>query len=103
MEQAIMNINQSPTLQDLSNQLGRVERLTMISAKTVLDLDEAIMFTGFSRGHLYRLTSERKIPHYKKSRKLYFKKTELEAWMLEEKVRTQNEIEAAATTYVATH
>lgn len=94
---------QSPTLQDLSNQLGRVERLATISAKPILDLDEAVLFTGFSKGHLYRLTSERQIPHYKKSRKLYFKKSELEAWLLEEKVLTNAEIDCHATTYIATH
>ena len=94
---------QPPTLQDLSNQLGRVERLATISAKPILDLDEAVLFTGFSKGHLYRLTSERQIPHYKKSRKLYFKKSELEAWLLEEKVLTNAEIDCHATTYIATH
>lgn len=94
---------QSPTLQDLSNQLGRVERLATISAKPILDLDEAVLFTGFSKGHLYRLTSERQIPHYKKSRKLYFKKSELEAWLLEEKVLTNAELDSRAATYMATH
>lgn len=96
-------IQQQPTLQDLSNQLGRVERLAAINAKAVLDLDEAVLFTGFSKGHLYRLTSERQIPHYKKNRKLYFKKTELEAWLLEEKVLTNAELDSRAATYIATH
>lgn len=94
---------QPPTLQDLSNQLGRVERLAAINAKAVLDLDDTVLFTGFSKGHLYRLTSERQIPHYKKNRKLYFKKTELEAWLLEEKVLTNAELDSRATTYIATH
>lgn len=94
---------QQPTLLELSEQLCRVERLAAISAKPVLDLDEAALFTGFSKGHLYRLTSERQIPHYKKSRKLYFKKTELEAWLLEDRVLTASEIDGRATTYVTTH
>lgn len=94
---------QQPTLLELSEQLGRVERLATISAKPVLDLDEAALFTGFSKGHLYRLTSERQIPHYKKSRKLYFKKTELEAWLLEDRVLTVAELDSRATTYVTTH
>ena len=94
---------QQPTLLELSEQLGRVERLAAISAKPVLDLDEAALFTGFSKGHIYRLTSERQIPHYKKSRKLYFKKTELEAWLLEDRVLTVAELDSRATTYVTTH
>ena len=65
------------TIQDLSDKLDRIESLTLIGAKNILDLDEAVLFTGFSKGHLYRMTSEKRIPHFKKSRKLYFKKTEL--------------------------
>lgn len=91
------------TLQDLSNKLDRIEALTLIGAKNILDLDEAVLFTGFSKGHIYRLTSDRKIPHFKKSRKLYFKKSELEDWMLEQKILTEDEIQSKASTYVATH
>lgn len=91
------------TIQDLSDKLDRIESLTLIGAKNSLDLDEAVLFTGFSKGHLYRLTSEKRIPHFKKSRKLYFKKTELENWMLEQKILTEDEIQSKASTYVATH
>ena len=90
-------------LQTIDTRLNRIERLTLIGAKAVLDIDEASVFTGFSKGHLYRLTSERQIPHYKKNRKLYFKKSELEAWLLEDKVMTAKDIENQATTYVVTH
>lgn len=90
-------------LQTIDTRLDRIERLTLISAKTVLDIDEASLLTGFSKGHLYRLTSERQIPHYKKSRKLYFKKSELEAWLLEDKVLTAEDIDSQAATYVVTH
>ena len=91
------------TIQDLSDKLDRIESLTLIGAKNILDLDEAVWFTGFSKGHLYRLTSDKKIPHFKKSRKLYFKKSELEDWMLEQKILTEEEIQSRASTYVATH
>lgn len=94
---------ETTTLQTIEDRLDRIERLTIISAKDVFDLDEASMFTGFSKGHLYRLTSERDIPHYKKGRKLYFKKTELVEWLLEEKVMTMSDINKMAATYVATH
>ena len=82
----------------LGQRFDRLEQLTLIGAKPVLDLEEAVVFTGLSRGHLYRLTSEKQIPYYKKCRKLYFKKSELENWMLERRVPTQAEIEAQAVT-----
>ena len=62
-----------------------------------------ILFTGLSKGHLYRLTSNRQIPYFKKNRKLYFKKSELEEWMLERRIPTEEEIQSQATTYLATH
>ena len=50
--------------------LDRIERLALIGAKATLDLTEASLYTGMSTGHLYRLTSQRGIPYYKKNRKL---------------------------------
>ena len=91
------------TLNDLSRKLDQIAELTLIGSKTVLDIEEAALFTGLSVGHIYRLTSGRKIPHFKKQRKLYFKKTELEAWMLDTKILTDDEIQSKASTYVATH
>lgn len=87
----------------LTSRFDRLEQITLIGAKSVLNLDEAMMFTGLSKGHLYRLTSEQQIPHFKKCRHLYFKKSELEEWMLEHKVPTKAEIDSKASTYVATH
>lgn len=87
----------------LNARFDRLEQLTLIGAKNVLNLDEAVMFTGLSKGHLYRLTSEQQIPHFKKCRHLYFKKSELEDWMLEHKVPTKAEVDSMASTYVATH
>ena len=91
------------TLQDLSNKLDHIAELTLIGSKTVLNIEEAALFTGLSVGHIYRLTSGKKIPHFKKQRKLYFKKAELEAWMLDTKILTDDEIQSKASTYVATH
>lgn len=90
-------------IQALSDKLDRIEQLTIISSKTVLDLSEAAVFTGYSESHLYNLTSKKSIPHYKKNRKLFFKKTELEEWLLERQVKTDKEIESKAATYVSTH
>ena len=83
------------TLEQLSEKIDNLSRLTLISSKTVLDFEETILFTGLSKGHLYRLTSNRQIP--------YFKKSELEEWMLERRIPTEEEIQSQATTYLATH
>lgn len=90
-------------MEDINNRLDRIERLTLISSKTVLDITEAAAFTGYSESHIYNLTSRRAIPHYKKNRKLYFRKTELEEWLLERQVKTNREIRSEAATFVSTY
>lgn len=87
----------------LVDKLNRIEQLSLIGAKSILTLDEAVVFTGLSKQYLYRLTSNREIPHFKKCRKLYFKKSELEEWLLERKIPTRLDIDSMASTYVATH
>ncbi len=90
------------TLEEMNEKLDRIGELALMSAKTVLDLNEAALFTGFSTAHLYRLTSGRQIPHFKKNRKLYFKKSDLEAWMCDNRVLTVDETNAIASTYCRT-
>jgi excisionase family DNA binding protein len=90
-------------MQQMMARLERIEKLTLIGAKNTLDLQEAVLYTGYSEGHIYRLTSERRIPHFKESRKLYFDKKELDAWMQKQRVLTVDEIDSKASTYVATH
>ena len=48
-------------MQDISNKLDRIERLAIISSKTVLGLSEAAIFTGYSESHIYNLTSRKAI------------------------------------------
>lgn len=91
------------TLQDLSDQLARIETLTAMGAKEVLNIDEAMLYTGLPKATMYELTRERRIPHSKRGKRLYFAKNELAAWLLKNRVKTQEEIEEMAATYVATH
>lgn len=88
---------------EISAGFDRLEKATLIKSKPVLDIDEAALFTGYSVKGLYGLTSKRQIPHYKKNGKLYFKKEELVAWMTEQKILTDSEMNGKAETYTATH
>ena len=90
-------------VQELNDRLDRIEKLTLVSSKNVLTLDEAVIVTGLSKGYIYRLTSARSIPHYKHNgRGLYFKKDEIEKWLTKQRIKTQSEIDSEATTYLAT-
>lgn len=89
----------------LKNKLDRIEINTLLAAKNVLTLEDVVLITGLSKGHIYRLTSTREIPHYKPNgrNKVYFKKSEIEEWLLQNRIATTEEIDNWATTYVATH
>ena len=51
----------------------------MINDKNILTVEDLMDYTGFSRKQIYKLTSTRRIPHYKPSgRKLFFKKDEID-------------------------
>ena len=69
----------------------------------MLSAEEAATYTDYALKSIYDLTHKKKIPHYKKNGKLYFKKTELDEWMAEDRVLTERELNIRATTYVATH
>lgn len=89
---------------ELTERLARLESLLLTGTKEVLTLDECSMFTGYSKNHLYRLTSQRVIPFYKPmGGTIYFKKQEIEEWLLQNRQATEAEINSKATTYCRTH
>lgn len=88
------------TMDDIKRQLDRIEQYAGIASKEVLDLEEAITYTGCARSTLYRLTSAKEIPHYKLGQALRFKKSELDEWLTRTRVATNKEIESRAVTYM---
>lgn len=81
----------------------RVEELEQILflTKNVLSFDEASKFLNLSKSYLYKLTSGNLIPHYKPQGKmLYFEKVELEAWLRQNPIKTQAQIEQEAQKYI---
>lgn len=88
---------------ELTERLARLESLLLTGTKEVLTLDECSMYTGYSKNHLYRLTSQRAIPFYKPmGGTIYFKKKEIEEWLLQNRHATEAEINSKATTYCVT-
>ena len=83
----------------IDERLSKIET-RLLSQKTVLNLDEVSEFTGLSKSHLYKLTSQGLIPHYKPNGKyIFFNRLELEKWLLRNPVKTRDQIEAQAATY----
>lgn len=62
------------------------------SKNEILCLDDAAFILGFSKSYLYKLTSNRKIPHYKPiGKSIFFKRSELMIWIESSKVLTVKE------------
>ena len=88
----------------MSEQLQQVVDLitanTIFCTKEVLTSDEAARYLGISKSYLYKLTMERKIPHFKPMGKLcYFNRHELEAWLQTNRVAITDDIEQQAQNY----
>lgn len=88
----------------MSEQLQQVADLitanTIFCTKEVLTSDEAARYIGISKSYLYKLTMERKIPHFKPMGKMcFFNRQELEQWLQTNRVATTDDIEQQAQTY----
>ena len=59
----------------------------------MLNFEESISYLGISKSSLYKLTSQRKIPHTKPNgKKLYFKVSDLDKWLDKNEVFSAPEI-----------
>ena len=66
-----------------------------------LSAPEAAAYINCSLSHLYKLTSSRQIAFFKPAgKKIYFRKEDLDAYMLQGRVRPMDEIDQEAIDYV---
>jgi excisionase family DNA binding protein len=87
-------------LQSIDDRLRNIETL-LLSQKTVLNFDEVTAYTGLSKSYLYKLTCSGGIPCYKPQGKyIYFNKTEIDNWLLQNRKATNREIENKAINLV---
>ena len=91
-------------MDELLQRLERIELLLesqKLVHKEVLNFNEACEYLELSQSHLYKMTSTAAIPYYKPNgKKVYFKRIELEAWLLRNRTTSQDEIETMATDFL---
>lgn len=92
---------ETTTNTQILKRLTSIENSLRLQTKDVLTIDEAVIYTGLSKSHLYKLTSQRGIPHYKQGLHVYFDKSELRKWLTACRVTTTAETERLAEDYVA--
>jgi excisionase family DNA binding protein len=66
----------------------------------VMNLTQAAQYLNLAKQSIYGLTARREIPHFKKGKKLYFKKPELDQWISEGRVKAKKQIEQEVDEYL---
>ena len=88
----------------IMQKLERIESLLeeqVLLKKEVLDFNDACQYLNLSSSHMYKLTSSQSIPHFRPNgKKLYFKRSELNDWLLRNRVDTTAEVEQQAADYI---
>ena len=89
---------------NILTKLERIEKLLetqQAMQKQVLNFNDTCIYLELSQSHLYKLTSTASIPHYKPNgKKLYFKREELDTWLLRNRSNSIDETEQEAANYL---
>ena len=76
------------------------EKEIATESEKLITIKEAADLIHLAVPTIYNLVSKKKIPHYKRGKRLYFFKEELIDWIKENKVKTDKEIELEADDYL---
>ena len=68
----------------------------------ILNVTEAAAFLKLQISTLYEKTATRCVPHFKRGNRLYFNRKDLQEWLREGKVKTQQELQSEASTFSMT-
>ncbi len=84
-------------LENIENMISDQSLIT----KDVINFREACRYLDFSASHLYKLTSQKRIPHFcPEGKRLYFNRLQLVQWLQRNPQTTADEIEQAAADYM---
>ena len=95
--------NKNEVIKKLTNIESILLRQNLLQ-KEVMNLAEAHAYLNISASHMYKLTSQKLIPHFcPQGKKLYFRREELDQWLLRNRQDSTDEIETRAANYLLTH
>ena len=86
----------------IEERLERIERILVIGSKEALNTSEVALMLDVAVQTVRNLMHDKAIPYYKRGGKAYFRKSEIEAWMLKgQRIVSNEEIASEASTYIA--
>jgi len=81
--------------------LNRLEKLIVDSSKEILNVEDLINYTGYKLSYIYKLVHNNTLPFSKPNGKtLFFEKSEIDAWLLQNKSQSISQIENKAHDYI---
>jgi len=96
MTDSIVVIGKSELETLIQNSLRKVlNEQSKLSQKTedeIFNINQAAKFLNLALPTIYGFTAKRAIPFYKRAKKLYFKKSDLEKWIMDGRRKTSSEI-----------
>jgi len=89
---------------DIKNELQQIKQYTLLAAKKVLTVPDCAMLTGLSKSRIYKKICAKEIPYYKANgcKNVFFDRDELNAWMLQHRVGTAEELKTEVATRIVT-
>lgn len=92
--------NENLILEKLSQLEQKIDQQALLK-KEVLNFNDACLYLDISASHLYKLTSQKRVPHFcPQGKKLYFNRTELDYWLQRNRQSSADEIEREAANYI---
>ena len=91
-------------MKDIQNEVKKIREfieLQSVLSKEVLTLAELSLYLGQSKSSIYKLTSKKEIPFYTPGgKKCYFKKSEIDNWILNSKVLPVDQVDQEVESYL---
>ena len=89
----------------IQNELKEIKELLLkqcIQQKNLFTIEEAAEFLNLSKSCLYKMTSNKEVPHYKpRGKKIYLKRQELEQWILNSRIASTNDLDEELDSYLS--
>ena len=86
-------------LQKLSELDKKIEAQNILK-KPILNFVEGCNYLDLSESYVYKLTSTKQIPHFRPlGKKIYFKREDLDEWLLRNRQSSVDEIEQSANNF----
>lgn len=81
--------------------LNQLEKLIIGTTKQIFTVDDVVNYTGFSKSYVYKMVHKNILPYSKvNNRTLFFEKSEIDLYLLQNKSKSISQIEQEALNYV---